>query len=139
MTVRDPDLAEYAGTVNKAYVNTADVPVTMLDVVGLVFPEDVAGMSLLDLIDGSAEPREYMVCETNGHFSDTRARTIYYDGYKYTYYYGDIDELYDLDRDKFEMKNLIYEEKMQGRIALMKRMLREWQIEERDTIPLVNL
>lgn len=139
MTVRDPDLAEYAGTVNKAYVNTADVPVTMLDVVGLVFPEDVAGMSLLDLIDESAEPREYMVCETNGHFSDTRARTIYYDGYKYTYYYGDIDELYDLDRDKFEMKNLIYEEKMQGRIALMKRMLREWQIEERDTIPLVNL
>ena len=139
MTVRDPDFADLAGTVNTSYVNTADVPVTMLDVVGLAFPDDVAGMSLLDLIDGSAQPREYMVCETNGHFTDTRARTVYYDGFKYTYYYGDIDELYDLENDKHEMNNLIYEPEMQGRIAIMKRMLREWQIEEKDNIPLVNL
>ena len=139
MTVRDPDFADLAGTVNTSYVNTADVPVTMLDVVGLEFPEDVAGMSLLDLIDGSAQPREYMVCETNGHFTATRARTVYYDGFKYTYYYGDIDELYDLQNDKHEMNNLIFEPEMQGRIAVMKRMLREWQIEEKDNIPLVNL
>lgn len=37
------------------------------------------------------------------------------------------------------MNNLIFEPEMQGRIAVMKRMLREWQIEEKDNIPLVNL
>lgn len=139
MAVRSPDLAEYAGTDNYSFVNTADVPVTMLNVMGYEFPKHVVGVDLISLIMGETAPREYMVCETNGHFSDTRARSVYYENFKYTYYLNDVDELYDLENDPFELNNLIGRPEMQGRIALMKRMLREWQIEEEDIVPLVNL
>lgn len=139
MAVRSPDLTALAGTDCYAYVNTADVPVTMLSVLGYEFPAKVAGIDMIALLLGETDPREYMVVETNGHFSNTRARTVYYDNFKYTYYLGDIDELYDLENDPFELNNLIFEPEMQGRIALMKNMLRTWQIEEQDIIPLVNL
>lgn len=75
LAVRDPSRPDLAGTKNTALVNTNDVPVTMLDAMGLSFDYEVPGMSLLDLMYGEVEPRQYMVCTTNGHFSDTRART----------------------------------------------------------------
>ncbi|HIT77530.1 MAG TPA: hypothetical protein IAD47_01915 [Candidatus Limihabitans stercoravium] len=139
LAVRDPSRPDLAGTKNTAFVNTNDVPVTMLDAMGLSFDYEVPGMSLLDLMYGEVEPRQYMVCTTNGHFSDTRARTVYFGDYKYTYYTNDIDELYNLKEDPFEMTNLIFEKDKQGIINLMKNMLYNWQIEQRDNIPLINI
>ena len=138
MLVKSPDHTELAGTFNYAFVHTADVPVTMLDVLGLSFPEKTAGMSMLDLMDGTAEPRTYLVSQTNGLYSETHARTIYYQNYKYTYTMRDIDEFYDLTQDPYEMTNLIFDKDKQGIIALMRQMLREWQIEEGDIIPLIG-
>lgn len=138
MLVRSPDYTDLAGTVNSSFVNTADVPVTMLDVLGLSFPESVSGMSMLDLIEGTAEPRAYMVSQMNGLTSETRARTVYYGNFKYTYYLNDIDELFDLENDPYEMHNLIFDDAHQGIVSLMKKMLREWQIEKNDIIPLVE-
>ncbi len=137
LLVRSPDHTALAGTVDYSWVNTADVPVTLLDVVGLAFPEDVDGTSLIDLMDGTAEAREYSVCQTNGLHSETHARTVYYKNFKYTYYLNDVDELIDLENDPYEMTNLIYKAEYQGIVTLMKSMLREWQIEENDIIPLV--
>lgn len=139
LAVRDPSRPDLAGTKNTSFVNTNDVPVTMLDAFDLSFDYEVPGMSLLDLMYGQASPREYMVCTTNGHFSDTRARTVYFGDYKYTYYANDIDELYNLKEDPFEMNNLIFEKDKQGIIGLMKTMLCNWQIEQRDNIPLINV
>lgn len=139
LAVRDPSRPDLAGTKNTALVNTNDVPVTMLDAMGLSFDYEVPGMSLLDLMYGEVAPRQYMVCTTNGHFSDTRARTVYFGDYKYTYYTNDIDELYNLKEDPFEMTNLIFEKDKQGIINLMKNMLYNWQIEQRDNIPLINI
>jgi len=138
MLVRSPDHAELAGTVNYSWVNTADVPVTMLDVLGYSFADRVAGMSMMDLLDGTAEPRKYTVSQTNGLYSETHARTVYYKNYKYTYYMNDTDELFDLEKDPYEMTNLIFSREHQGIVSLMKRMLREWQTEEKDIIPLVE-
>ena len=137
MLVRSPDHTHLAGTFNYSFVNTADVPVTMLDVLGLSFTNRVAGESMLALLDGSAG-REYMVSQTNGLDSETHSRTIYYGKYKYTYTMQDIDEFYDLENDPYEMNNLIFDSAHQGIIELMKAMLREWQIEEGDIIPLVK-
>ena len=138
MMVKSPDHTELAGTFNYSFVNTADVPVTMLDVLGLSFPERVAGMSMLDLLDGTADPRTYMVSQTNGLSSETHARTVYYKNFKFTYTMCDIDEFYDLEEDPYEMNNLIFDDAHQGIITLMKDMLREWQIEEGDIIPLIE-
>lgn len=139
LAVRDPSRPDLAGTKNTAFVNTNDVPVTMLDATGLSFDYEVPRMSLLDLMYGEVEPRQYMVCTTNGHFSDTRARTVYFGDYKYTYYTNDIDELYNLKEDPFEMTNLVFEKDKQGIINLMKNMLYNWHIEQRDNIPLINI
>ncbi|MDR1093344.1 MAG: sulfatase-like hydrolase/transferase [Clostridiales bacterium] len=140
MTMRHPDFPELKGTANAAYVTTVDVPVTILDVVGMKFNNpDVSGISLAGLLSGAQKPRDYLTVVTNGHYSDTRARGLYYDGYIYSYYMDDIDELYDLKNDPFEKDNLIFEPSAQGRVALMKTMLREWQVRYKDNIPLVNL
>ena len=37
------------------------------------------------------------------------------------------------------MTNLIFEKDKQGIINLMKNMLYNWQIEQRDNIPLINI
>lgn len=140
MAINSPDFPqEIIGKNNYAYVNNADVPVTMLGVMGYEFETYVVGMDMVKLAKGEITPREYMVCESNGHFSDTRARTIYYDNYKYTYYLGDIDELYDLTNDRYELNNLINDPMQQGRITFMRNLIREWQIQEKDFIPLVNV
>ncbi len=138
MLVRSPDHTDLAGTVNYSFVNTADVPVTMLDVLGYSFSGDVAGMSMIDLLDNTAKPREYMVSQTNGLYSETHARTVYYKNYKYTYYMNDTDELFDLEKDPYEMTNLIFSREHQGVAELMKAMLKEWQTEENDIIPTVE-
>ena len=67
------------------------------------------------------------------------AGTVYFGDYKYTYYTNDIDELYNLKEDPFEMTNLIFEKDKQSIINLMKNMLYNWQIEQRDNIPLINI
>lgn len=138
MMIKSPDHTELAGTFNYSFVNTADVPVTMLDVLGLSFSTPVSGESMLDLLDGTGTPREYTVSQTNGLDSETHSRTVYYGKYKYTYTMQDIDEFYDLENDPYEMNNLIFDSAHRGIIDLMKAMLREWQEEEGDIIPPVN-
>ena len=138
MAIRSPDYTDLAGTVNTSFVHTADVPVTMLDVLGLSFPDKVSGMSMLDLIEGTAEPRPYLVSQTNGLHSETHARTVYFGKYKYTSYLNDMDEMYDLEKDPYEMNNLIFDSAHQGIIGLMQDMLREWQSENGDIMPFVE-
>ena len=64
---------------------------------------------------------------------------MYWENYVYIYYNNDIDEFYDLDKDPFELNNLVYDYHYQGIANLMKQYLREWQIKTKDIIPLVNL
>lgn len=137
---RNPLLKHLAGTVSKAFVGSYDVPVTMLGAFNLKFPdEQIFGVDLYDLLTKSIEPRKYGVTETHGHFSVTTARAVYWENYVYIYYNNDIDEFYDLDKDPFELNNLVYDYHYQGIANLMKQYLREWQIKTKDIIPLVNL
>lgn len=141
MAVYDPDLEEECGgTECDALVNTLDVPVTMLGAYGLQFRnEEVTGMNMLDLIGNESLWRKYLVTEMNGHTNEVYTRVVYWKNYKYVYYFNDIDELYDLDADPYEMTNLIYEDSVSGVADLLKSYLYEWQLETGDIVPLINL
>ena len=141
MAVYDPDLEEeYGGTECDALVNTLDVPVTMLGAYGLQFRnEEVTGMNMLDLIGNESLWRKYLVTEMNGHTNEVYTRVVYWKNYKYVYYFNDIDELYDLDADPYEMTNLIYEDSVSGVADLLKSYMYEWQLETGDIVPLINL
>jgi arylsulfatase A-like enzyme len=92
-----------------------DVPVshlsvlpTLLDVMDLGRPDDLDGASLAETIMSGAQPEERPVfCQYSGNptVGDIR-RTVISDRYKYTHTPGEVSELYDLERDPPEMRNL---------------------------------
>lgn len=141
MAVRDPDLVEsYGGTTCEALVCTTDVPVTMLGAYGLEFRnEEVIGQNMLDLIVDKSLWRDCLVTEMNGHHNECYTRVAYWGDYKYVYYFNDIDEIYNLKDDPYEMTNLIYDKSMSGIVDLMKNFIYEWQLETKDIIPLINI
>lgn len=141
MAVRDPDLvAEYGGTKCEALVSTVDVPVTMLGVYGLKFRnEEVRGQNMLELVTDESLWRKYLVSEMDGHHNECYTRVLYWGDYKYVYYFNDIDEIYNLKTDPYEMTNLIYDKSVSGIIDLMKSFMYEWQLDSKDIIPLINV
>lgn len=111
-----------------ALVNTIDIPPTILDMAGTRFGTPVDGTSLLPVIRGERpEVRSQMLLESfgQGYRDTTQVRTLVGKHYKYNATQGDIDELYDLDRDPFEMHNLVFEQEYQNKRHEMRKRLKE--------------
>lgn len=114
LLVRHPRLAP-AGTRRHQMVLTLDFAPTFLELAGVPVPADLHGRSWLPVLRDPATPgRDRFLIE---HFSENvfpRTRQMGYrairtEGWKYIHY-TDLpgsDELYDLNRDPFEMRNLI--------------------------------
>ena len=116
------------GTVSDSLVSNLDVPVTILDVARLSFHDGTHGVSLLDT--GSASPdRSYLVCETHGHprWRPHYARAVVTQRYKYVYNEGQREELYDLESDPYEMRNICAERKYASELEQMRWSLAEWR------------
>lgn len=129
------------GTVYNGYTFTCDVPCTLMDAADLAFSNEVDGISLLKLLDGTASPRESLMLETYGHGYGTTiiGRTILHDGWKYSCTENDLDELYDLTNDPYELKNLaVLPEYAQKRME-MRDLLRDEQKKFKDPVPLDNI
>jgi arylsulfatase A-like enzyme len=117
-----------AGQVSQSLVSNIDYAPTMLDAAGLSFPEPVDGTSLLPLARGhSREWRDAVVSETHGHLIDFFGRAFITDRHKYVYNEGDLDELYDLEQDPYELNNLIHDEAYRVVREQKKRRFAEWQ------------
>ncbi|SDP79866.1 sulfatase-like hydrolase/transferase [Desulforhopalus singaporensis] len=99
-----------AGRVSDRLVSNMDVTATMLEAAGLEVPTSMHSRSMLPLcIDpkNTAWP-EYLICEHHGHTMDKIVQRIIIQGkYKYVAALYEGDELYDLEADPFETKNLI--------------------------------
>ena len=96
-------------------VQNIDFAPTFLDLAGIKIPEEIQGSSLLPIIEGenTADWREsiyyhYYEYPGGGH-SVKKHYGIRTMRYKLIHFYDDIDswELYDLEQDPREMKNLI--------------------------------
>lgn len=125
-----------AGTRPDEMVLSLDIAPTMLEFAGVPVPDNLHGRSLLPVIDSTVTDwRSSFLIE---YYSDTvfeRIVTMGYkavrtDRYKYIQYIDleDMDELYDLADDPFELKNVInderYEEALRAMQAELARLLK---------------
>ena len=141
-TIRIPLLMRYpkrikAGTAIDPFALSVDLAPTLLELAGADVPKALHGRSLLPLLDGEKPDwRKSFLIE---HFSDNvfprvrqmgyrAARTERWKYISYTELEG-VDELYDLQNDPYEMKNMVKEPKareaLEGMKAELERLLKE--------------
>jgi arylsulfatase A-like enzyme len=117
-SIRDPLLIRYpklikAGTVIDQLTLNLDVGPTILDLAGAEIPADYQGKSWLPLFTGDTKSwrseflAEYFLEKAYAHIPTWQA--VRTDRWKLIHYpdLKDSDELYDLQNDRYEMKNLI--------------------------------
>lgn len=129
------------GTVYDGYTFTCDVPCTLMDAAGLQFSNEVDGTSLVKLLDPATPHRDSLMLETYGHGYGTTiiGRTLLHDGWKYVCTEEDLDELYNLNEDPFEMKNLAYLPEYAEKRMQMRTLLREQQVKTKDPVKLDDI
>ncbi len=133
-SIRIPLLVRYpkiikARTVRDEFALNIDLAPTLLEMAGVSVPEAMQGRSLVPLLEGKRPAwRKSFLIE---YYSDTVFPRILKMGYKavrnerwkYIHYLEleGMDELYDLESDPFEMKNLIDQPNAAGALGGMKR------------------
>ena len=110
-----------------------DLAPTILDAAGTAFQNRVHGTSLFPLCAGeSIDWRDDLMCETHGHMEHHIGRLIVTDRFKYVANQGQMDELYDLCDDPYEMTNLIGDPAYREVLTDLKVRLSIWQKETHD-------
>ncbi|MCW3092912.1 MAG: acetylglucosamine-6-sulfatase [Ferruginibacter sp.] len=116
------------GTVVKQVVANIDIAPTLLDAAGLKAPGYMDGKSFLSFLENKQQPwRDGLLYEYYWERNFPQTPTIHAlrgSRYKYIHYTGiwDTDELYDLQNDSLESRNLIRDSAYQ---AIVKQMNRE--------------
>ena len=127
MAVRYPEEIP-AGQVSQALVSNIDLAPTFLDAAGTGFTNEIDGASLLPLSrNDETEWRQSLMCETHGHLEDHLGRLVVTDRYKYVGNRNDMDELYDLHADPYELSNLVHESAHQSTLSDMRTELKTLQ------------
>lgn len=115
---RTPLLIEWPGitkpgSVNKDMVSNIDYPETILEMAGVEVPSDMQGSSMVPILKGKTpsdwrKEHYYHYYEFPGSHSVKRHYGMSTERYKLMHYYYDIDEweLYDIQNDPDEMKNV---------------------------------
>lgn len=131
-----------SGQKNQNLVFTCDIPATIVDAAGCEFPNRIDGRSLLELANGEAAGwRNKLMCETYGHgYGVTIIGRMVTDGrYKYVCTENDLDELYDLELDPYEKRNLSVLPEYDELKEKMRAILKEQQELTEDPVPLEQL
>ncbi len=117
------------GTVVKQVVANIDIAPTILEAAGLLAPAYMDGKSFLPFLKGKEQPwRTGLLYEYYWERNFPQTPTIHAlrgDRYKYIHYLGiwDTDELYDLQNDPSESKNLIRDKAYQDIVKQMNKEL----------------
>lgn len=113
--------------------NALDIPVTIMEMLGLPVPECMVGKSLLPVLSGQTNAlRDAVMVTYNGQqFGLFSQRMLRMGNIKYTWNLTDTDELYDLASDPYELTNLIHEPAYADILRNMRhRLLAELQTED---------
>jgi arylsulfatase A-like enzyme len=101
------------GSVNEDMVSNLDLAETFLEIAGVEVPEDMQGRSMVSILKGKTpsdwrKEHYYHYYEYPGSHMVKRHYGISTERYKLIHYYYDIDEweLYDIQADPLEMKNV---------------------------------
>jgi arylsulfatase A-like enzyme len=87
-------------------VTNMDLTATVLAAAGVTPPAGMHSRSLLDECRGTGNLPDHVVTEHHGHGEDLLLRAVLTGRYKYVAAVYDGDELYDLDADPYELRNL---------------------------------
>jgi arylsulfatase A-like enzyme len=124
-----------AGSVRSEFTSFIDLYPTILDLAGV--PADAAkvhGRSFVPMLNGeSPEWREHVVTEFGGvNNTATTQRTLCCGNLKFGFNIDAADELYDLDRDPYETRNLIAHSAYARQLIALRRMMEQWMDETND-------
>lgn len=113
---------------NDSLVSSIDIAPTILDAAGICFIDKTDGNSLFPLMKNkNINWRKDLMVETHGHVHLHLGRSIVTDRYKYTYNERYMDELYDLQKDPYEIDNLIDDKDYSEILKDMKKRLEYWR------------
>lgn len=121
------------GEVSDALVSNIDLAPTMLEAAGTNFNRHVDGTSLLNIWKNEEKSwRKQIYAESFGHHIPHRARVLIEERYKYVRNEGQIEELYDLVCDPYELHNLAldqeYAEKLLEKRGELDEMIEKEQL-----------
>ncbi len=124
-----------AGLLIDELVSNLDLPPTFLDVAGTGFDDSIDGQSLLPLsTQKDIDWRDDLMCQTHGHAGKHLGRLIVTDRYKYVWNDDDMDELYDLKDDPYELSNLMDNKDNTDILEDMKTRLGNWREKTNDRV-----
>lgn len=147
--LRTPLLIRYPNGIKKGIVSDAlamnvDFAPTLLDYAGVKVPKDMQGKSLKPIIENDgkilAKWRDavyYHYYEYPSWHMVKRHYGVRTDRYKLIHFYNDIDEweLYDLEKDPKEMKNVYNDSNYANVAKMMHAKMRKLQKQYKDTNP----
>lgn len=134
------------GTVNSDLVSNLDYAETFLDIAGAEIPEEMQGRSFLSVLKGKT-PKDwrkehyYHYYEHPGEHAVPRHYGITTDRYKLMHLYYDIDEweLFDLENDPMEMRNVYNDPQYSQVKESLHRQLEELRVRYQDNDSLDKL
>lgn len=138
MLIRYPERVR-PGQRNSNFVLNLDIAPTLLDWAGLKLPSDLQGVSMKKLLAGQEDSswrKEIYYHYYERSFGLTPHYGIKTSRYKLMHFYGSIDswELYDLEFDPNEMRNLMGDPRYEKTITDLRHRLGYWQKHYKDPI-----
>lgn len=118
--------------ISNELISMVDCAPTLLEYAGLPVPKSMEGRSLKQLIDQiknnkSISWRDKIISESYESYSQRcPIWNITTKQWKYNYYFGDIDELYNLDEDPLEMNNLAQDDAYRYQLYELREKLADW-------------
>jgi arylsulfatase A-like enzyme len=127
------------GERNTDFVMNLDIAPTLLDFAGVKIPEEMQGVSMKPLVNGESVPdwrKEIYYHYYEQSFGLTRHYGIRTAKYKLIHFYNPVDcwELYNLQTDPSEMRNLIDVPEMQQIVLDLKIRLKDLQVNYKDEL-----
>jgi arylsulfatase A-like enzyme len=124
---------------SRAVASLIDVPATILSLIGEPVPEEYVGRDLSPALQDGAEFQEdaYRFSEhkPQGKWHGTVEWRLVVDGrFKYAWNQGDLDELYDLQVDPYELENLIHNPGYRCERERLRERLRRWMVDTDDPL-----
>jgi arylsulfatase A-like enzyme/poly(3-hydroxybutyrate) depolymerase len=120
------------GVVDRKHFISAstDLLPTFCDYAGVPIPEGLHGNSIRKIAEGKSPEawREYVISENIG------GRMLRTDGFKYIYYRGGTEVLYDMEKDPGEMDNLAAYPEYRKQMDTYKSQLKQWVEETKDPV-----
>lgn len=123
-----------AGSTRSHLVSLLDLTPTICEAAGVEMSR-LDGRSLMPILADAGYPsREHLMAEFHGHRFPVAQRILWWDRYKYVLNFADTDELYDLEADPAEMRNLISDPSLRETRAEMRRRMLEDMLASGDTL-----